>query len=223
MVQVEGMKNPMMHSYRMISAGLDAFEEHHALAPAAPTLRFRLRQNRQPVGTVSAEPISLRIVGDGSVDPVVLPVGEDGIVTIPRIGWAVEQKADLIFNRKKNQVSGMPDVRTPGLPANARRLGDLRLQCKVLVGMLKSELNIILRAAITTALTSADWCGSRHLTLMTQAPGMIAEAFLSHGNRSAAIKFHEDYFDAPIANPDWPDDALIEVKLTRKVDEVITP
>ena len=41
-VEVQGVKNPDMKSYRAVVAGLDAFEEHHALAPTVPELRFRL-------------------------------------------------------------------------------------------------------------------------------------------------------------------------------------
>jgi len=33
----------------------------------------------------------------------------------------------------------VPEVRTPGLPENVRRLGDLRLECKVMIEIAKEE------------------------------------------------------------------------------------
>lgn len=60
-VNVNSLKNPEMHAYRSVWAGLDAFEAHHALAPSAP-LKFRiLRPDGSPVST--ADGLALRLAG----------------------------------------------------------------------------------------------------------------------------------------------------------------
>jgi hypothetical protein len=52
----------------------------------------------------------------------------------------------------------MPDVRTPGVPATMRRLGDLRLECRVLVDIAKNYLGFLFRASINTLMLTSDWC-----------------------------------------------------------------
>ena len=209
-VQVEGIRNPMMHSYRTIIAGLDAFDKFHALAPTAPEVRFRLAANKGAKGRVSSEPLTLRIVGSG--EPVVLPVGADGTVLIPRIQSAYDDKADVVLNRRKDQLHGTPEVRTPGLPANVRRLGDVRLECQIVMAMVKNEIPFLLRAAGNVAL-GTDWCNLKKGSYWWSAPGVIEDAFISYGNRSAAVKSNGRAFLLPIPDPAWPDDALIAFKL----------
>lgn len=209
-VHVEGVKNPLMHSYRTIVAGLDAFDKHHALAPAATEVRFRLELKQHVPGRVSTEPLALRIVGSG--EAVVLPVGADGTVLIPRIQRAYDDKADVVLNRRKDQLEGRPEVRTPGLPANVRRLGDVRLECQIIMAMVKEEIPFLLRAAGNVAL-GTDWCNHKKGSYWWSAPGVIDDAFISSGNRSAAIQSNGRAFLIPIPDPAWPDDALIEFKL----------
>jgi len=122
-VEVQGVKNPDMRSYRAVVAGLDAFEEHHALAPAVPELRFRLSA-RGSAELPAGDALYLRIVGNG--EPIPVPVTADGSFTVPRVQSAVDDDADLVLNRKKGVLKGRPDIRTPGLAENVRRLGDLR-------------------------------------------------------------------------------------------------
>lgn len=207
-VRIDGVKRPVMHSYRTISAGLDAFDQFHHLAPGVPQLRFRLRINRNQKDALAGEPLTLRIVGAG--EPMVIPFDPDGTVAIPRSQRAYDEKADLVVNRKKSQLHGVPDVRTPGLPATMRRLGDLRLQCQVMIAMTKAELNVLVRTA-ASAVIGTDWCSDKRIRIMTEGPGVLHDAFISHGNRSAALTIKDCFFLPPIQDASWPDDALIEM------------
>jgi hypothetical protein len=154
-VEIQGVRNPDMKSYRAVVAGLDAFEDHHALAPAVTELRFLLSA-RAGTKPPSGDPLYLRIVGNG--DPVPVPIAADGTFTIPRVQSAIDDDADLILNRKKGVLKGRPDIRSPGLPDNVRRLGDLRLECQVMVAIAKKEVGLMLNLFINTMAMTSNWC-----------------------------------------------------------------
>ena len=209
-VSVNGIRNPDLRSYRSLIAGLDAFEAHHNLAPEVPEARFRFVA-LSAVGLVAQEALNLRIVG--SAEPVQVPIAADGTFVVPRIKAAIDDDADLILNRKKGTLEGMVEILTPGLPTNVRRLGDLRLQCQVLMAIAKSELNFVQRAAMTAVMTTSDWCSSRKGQHWMQAAQLIDSAIISAGDRRAPIEFQGHRFLAPIADTTWPDNALIELQL----------
>lgn len=210
-VSVNGIKDPELMSYRTLLAGLDAFEAHHDLAPAAPTLRFKLNSLAKDM---NPESLSLRIQSDDAAIPVAIAM--DGSFQLPRNQLAYEQNADLVLNQKKGSIRGREDVRTPGIPENMRRLGDLRLECQVRVAMAKAEMNMLQRAAITTVLMGTDWCQSKAAKRMSPAPAELKSAILLFGDRRLSLQIAPDkrYFVAPIADKTWPDDALIEFEFS---------
>src|SRR5690606_32992129 len=61
-VHVNAMRNPEVRKYKVILAGLDAFDRHRQMAPAVERLHFRLRKQGKDE---SAQPLALRLVGDG--------------------------------------------------------------------------------------------------------------------------------------------------------------
>jgi hypothetical protein len=125
-VAVNALRNPELKPYRVMSAGLDAFDEHRKLAPNA-TLKFKLSKSGEGHGGASNwDGVTLRLVGSDSASPV--PIEADGSFVLPRSKQAYDDEAELILNQKKATTRFYVDVRTPGLPANVRRLGDLRLE-----------------------------------------------------------------------------------------------
>lgn len=208
-VEVSGVRNPELRSYRNIVAGLDAFEEHHALAPNAPELRFRLRPKRGQPPLEKGEPLSVRIVGNG--EPVVLPVAADDTFTVPRLQSALDDNADMILNRRKGLVDGMPQVRTPGLPDNVRRLGDVRLECQVLTAIGKREMGFMLRAAISTVMFSGNWCGQRRAQFWFSASRPLQSAVIRENGREGEVKVQKWSFLPPVGDDSWSNEALIEL------------
>jgi hypothetical protein len=207
-VEVNSIRNPEMRSYRSIWAGFKAFDEHHALAPAAP-LRFRLlRPDGEPAG--AADGLALRLASD--VGSVPISIGPDGMLDIARSQAAYDADATFLLNQKKGRYSALPDVRTPGLPENTRRLGDLRLECRVTVAIAKEQLNFVTRAAINTLMLGSDWCGKKDMHVAFPATRELEGATIRHGGRTRALELHGKAFMAPIGHPDWPDDALIEMR-----------
>ena len=124
-VTVSTTRDPVDKSYRKMIKGMDRFEREHALAPAA-TLRFRLLPR---LSTAKMTGITLRVAGDNVTLPV--PVAEDNSFVLPRNEQALREDAAVLANRKTNSMTWRASVQTPGLPDGVRRLGDLRLECKV--------------------------------------------------------------------------------------------
>src|SRR5687768_18457460 len=120
-----GLRNPVAKSYRRMVAGMERFEKRHHLAPEA-TLRFKLLpRNRQ----TRMEGVTLDIEGRTFFKN--LEVAPDHTFTLPRDATALKENASVMPNRKAGTMTWRAEIRTPGLPPDTRRLGDLRLECEV--------------------------------------------------------------------------------------------
>jgi hypothetical protein len=209
-VEVPGIRDPMMRTYRGVVAGLDAFDEYHRLAPEAPPVRFRFSQKIK--GAPYEKGLQVRIVGKG--DATLIAVDDAGDFSVPRIAAAYEDDADVILNRKEDLFRAAPVVRTPGLAPDVLRLGDLRLNCQVTVAIVKHEVGFFARAAITTLVRTGDWCNIKDSHFAFPAPEQqaIASAYIVDGNRSAKVQINDKWsVMAPLGNPAWSDDALIHL------------
>jgi hypothetical protein len=227
-VPVNGVKNPEMKSYRAAWAGLDMFEKQHELAPAVPVLQFRILNNRgharcagicgvsltrQP--GADEQTFALRIASDN--DSLAVPVSPEGLFTLPRIQAAYDDKAELVLNQKKGSYKISAEVRTPGLPENVRRLGDLRLECKVQVAIFKEEAPFWLLAMVNSILLTTDWCMKEKLAdepvrFGYASPRALLAAALVSGERRQRLPHGQRSFMVPLGERSWPDDALIELE-----------
>ena len=226
-VTVSATRDPVDKSYRKMIKGMDRFEREHALAPTA-ALRFHLLAR---VATARMSGITLRIVGDNVSVPVA--VADDNSFVLPRNEQAWREDAAVLANRKTDSMTWRASVRTPGLPAGVRRLGDLRLECKV--GM---DAGLISNSApvfgwLSNLLTDTDQvCSSPNGNYLFFAERAIYGVTLRFGERVAALPFKMLYaagdqsaatlpycdcqvllersYYAPIWNISWPDDTLVE-------------
>ncbi|MGW8390670.1 hypothetical protein [Pseudoduganella sp. HUAS MS19] len=212
-VEVQGVKNPDMKSYRAVVAGLDAFEEHHALAPAVPELRFRLAA-REGQEQTAGDALYLRIVGNG--DPVPVPIARDGTFSLPRVQSAIDDDADLILNRKKGVLKGYPDIRTPGLPENVRRLGDLRLECQVMIAIAKKEMGLMMKLFVNTVTMTSNWCAmsfdKKKVRFSFRSLRPLEGAEIVDGGRRERIETSDFSYRSPIGESDWSNEARIELR-----------
>ena len=138
-------------------------------------------------------------------------VGADGLLVIGRGRAAYDADASFILNQKKGRFSAVAEIRTPGLPPNVRRLGDLRLECRVMVAIARDGLNFVTRAAVNALMLGSDWCGRKDMNLSFPVDRALASARLSHAGRSMNLDLHGKSYMAPVGKRDWPDDALIEL------------
>ena len=209
-VQINAVKNPEIRSYRAVEAGLDAFDEYHHIAAAVPELRFRLVLHDDQ-GEPGQAP-GLRLAGDDFSMPI--PISPSGHFTVPRSAAARDADASLILNRKKNTFRASVDIRTPGLADNVRRLGDLRLECKVAIAIAKKEVSLLAVAAANIMLGTGDWCsklGGTGSGISYQAQDILASATLVQGDRRLALKTSKRDFTVPVGDASWANDALVEL------------
>ncbi len=231
-VAVSATRNPVDKSYRKMLKGMDLFEAKHAMAPDA-LLRYKLLP-RQP-GT-NMEGIELQIVGDTFAMPV--PLAADRTFTLERDRRALDENASVRPNRKADSMTWRTEVRTPGLPANVRRLGDLRLECQV--GMeadLVSNVIPVIGQISKFLDRMRDYCDKRdaHYYFFSERP--LFSVTMVAGGRRQILAVDELYAGAssdplsqsdlahcdcqvlldrtyymPLGDKSWPDDTLIELE-----------
>ncbi len=225
-VHVNAMRNPEIRKYKHILAGLDTFDKYHSLAPKVDRLRFTAEPRKKQEVPVTPK---VRLVGERDFT---LPIALDanGRFEVPRSEQAEDADSELELNQKKGVYRIGVEVRTPGLPDNRRRLGDLRLECKVQIAIAKSEIPFIWVGVINGFLLRTDWCsffGDEKSTAYDgaakdahfgyRAARPIKEAVLVEGNRSALLKSKGQSFEVPIGNSTWSDEAIIELTYTEDV------
>jgi hypothetical protein len=225
-VPVNGVKNPEMKSYRAVWKGLEKFDDEHALAPSVPQLRFRVMGNKnknQCIGMCATNTLALpgegqqftlRIAGEDVSVPV--PIAPDGYFIVPRNAALYDANADLILNQKKGSYKMSVEVRTPGLPENVRRLGDLRLECKVQVAIAKEEIPLWIVALANSVLLTRDWCmaslGKEQVNFSFYSPSTVASARITYGDRSEKLESGKHSFSVRLGDTSWPNDALVQLE-----------
>jgi hypothetical protein len=226
-VRVSTTRDPVDKSYRKMIKGMERFEREHAFAPAAP-LRFHLLP-RTP--DLRMDGITLRVAGDTVSVPV--PIAADNSFVLPRNEQALREDAAVLANRKTTSMTWRALIRTPGLPPDTRRLGDLRLECLVGTEAGLVSNNSQLFAWLSDALTSPDQvCNSPNGNYLFFAERPLFGVRLRAGDRVEELPFKMLYaggdqtpemlrfcdcqvlldrtYYAPIWDKSWPDDTLVE-------------
>ena len=124
-ISAKANRDPVEKSYRKMVRGMDLFENEHRIAPNA-SLRFKLLP-RKPQTDMNS--ILLEVIGT-AVDFAV-PIAPDHTFILARNPQAFDENAQVVPNRKAQSMTWRTEIRTPGLAPNTRRLGDLRLECRV--------------------------------------------------------------------------------------------
>ncbi|WP_371866562.1 hypothetical protein [Duganella alba] len=212
MVVVNGTRSPDLQPYRYMLSGLDAFEDNHELAPRATEVRFRMTpRGKAPAGALDS--LAVRLSGEKT--DIALPLDAQHSFLLPRNEQAEDENADVVLNQKKDYYGFMPLVRSPGVPEGMRRLGDIRLECRVLMAVAKNYIPFLMRAMINTLMLSTDWCGFKDFDMGVKSDVAIASATLVDGEVRVPLKVAKDgkSYSAPIGNKRYSNDALIEVEL----------
>ncbi len=200
-----------------------AFEEHHALAPAA-TLAFRLYPRR---ATPEFASLRLFLVTDDGRVPV--PLDDHQRFTLDPAWSGIGQGAVLQANVPDGDIAWHADVRTPGIPDGERRLGDLRLECEVdtfhgnLQRGLRSPASAILAAQgqLCRDDDAEAWFADEPVFGVTLVDGArrqpLAYSYLhgSTGTMALAALFDWSYhlrdraYFLPLEDASWPDDTRV--------------
>lgn len=226
-VRVPFVRDPVDKSYRRMIKGMDRFERDRALAPDA-TLRFRLLP-RLP--NSSLDGITLRILGDSGAVP--LPIAPDFSFVLPRNPQALAEDAAVIASRRSDSMTWRAWVQSPGLAPGTRRLGDLRLECRVGMdaGLISNTSPMF--AWLTDMLTDTDKvCNHPDGNYLFFSDRPLFSVSLRHGSRSEVLPFHMLYaggqqtremlpfcdcqvlldrsYYVPLWDNSWPDDTIVE-------------
>jgi len=230
-VTTTAMRDPVEKSYRKILRGMDIFEDQKRLHAPDATLRFKLLP-RQPGTDMNG--ITVEITGDTVALPVF--VARDKTFTLERNPKALAEDAAVMPNRKASSMTWRAEIRTPGLPPNTRRLGDLRLEC--LVGNeagLISNSRAVFGQIASMIVGPEAYCGradsqylffsERPLFGVTLVSGTRREALpidrlYAGASYDAGLKSDLPYCDCqvlidrtyflPLGDRSWPDDTLVE-------------
>jgi hypothetical protein len=202
----------------------------HHLAPQAP-LRYKILPRRY---TTNMSDIALYIVGSTVDEPV--PIAPDSTFVLPRIEKAWQEDAVVSPNRKALTMTWRTEIRTPGMPRNVRRLGDLRLEC--LVGMeadLVSNANSVISRMARMFSDPQSYCGRKEARYLFFAEKPIFSVTLTAGARREILAIDKLYAEAsddpglkadlpfcdcevlldrtyfmPLGDTSWPDDTRVE-------------
>ena len=229
-VTVGAPRDPVDKSYRKMLKGMDLFEQKHGMAPNA-SLRYKLLPRQRDT---KMDGIVLEIVGNTVAIPVA--VAADHTFTLERHLQALDEDASVMPDRNAHSMTWRAEIRTPGLPLNTRRLGDLRLEC--FVGMeadLVSNVRPVIGQVANFVLRMLGYCDGRvvHYLFFSEQP--LFGVTMVAGNRREALSVDELYAGAsydpalqadlpycdcqvlldrtyfmPLGDPTWPDDTLVE-------------
>lgn len=221
---------PVEKSYRQMIRGMDLFDRQRSMSPQG-LLRFKLLPRRADTEMAS---ISVEVAGKNVEFAVA--VAPDDTFALPRNRQAFDENAVVTPNRRKQSMTWRSDIRTPGLPANTRRLGDLRLECRV--GMeagLLSNAPTLAGRLLSALLDSPAYCDEPRPLYLFFADRPLFSVALVHGARREVLSSDMLYAGAsvnpnlaadlpycdcevlvdrtyflPLGDRSWPDDTRVE-------------
>ncbi len=229
-ITAKANREPVEKSYRKMIRGMDLFEKQRGISPNA-SLRFKLLPRRRETDMTSIE---IEVVGS-SVDFRV-PVAPDHTFTLQRNQQAFDEDAQVTPNRKAQSMTWRTEIRTPGLPPNTRRLGDLRLECQV--GMeagLISNSSTFMGRIVSAVLDTPAYCDRKAPQYLFFSDRPLFSVVLVAGERREILAIDRLYAGAsdnprlgdelpycdcevlvdrtyflPLGDRSWPDDTLVE-------------
>ena len=217
-------------SYRKMVKGIDLFEKLHVMAPAA-SLRFKLLPRKRDT---NMKGIVLEVIGD-SVD-IPVAIAADNTFTLQRNAQALAEDAVVTPNRKSRSMTWRTEIRTPGLPPDTRRLGDLRLECKIGMeaGLVSNNATLIGRLANTLS-DVLGYCEHKDARYLFFADRALFAVRLVAGERREVLAIDKLYasesddpglpqdlphcdcevlvdrtYFVPLGDRSWPDDTRVE-------------
>jgi hypothetical protein len=225
--------DPVEKSYRRIVRGIDLFEAQRALAPAAP-LRFKVLARKRDT---DMQQIEMYVMGSSVEFPVL--IASDNTFALERNPRALDEDAQVVPNRKARSMTWRTDIRTPGLPPNVRRLGDLRLECRVGMeaGLISESVNLVARIAgalVRPFVNTPAYCDKLDPQYLFFADRPIFGVTLVDGARREVVPISRLYGGAieegddedrsgcdcellvdrtyylPLGDRSWPDDTRVE-------------
>lgn len=203
----------------------ELFEKHHALAPQA-ALKFKVLARTR---AEHQQALELALVTRHSRVPVPLDADDNFSIdpTWSRYPDDTEVRSKLLDGR----VTWRADIRTPGWPSNERRLGDLRLQCRVgfFSGVARSDSQGLFKSLVRFVFSQPDACENAYssgssfadrpvfaVTLIDGARRLTLSNAMLHGLGDVSgepydwgFLLRERMFRLPMGDKAWSDDTRV--------------
>ena len=208
-VVVVAHRKPFRLSARALRAAHATFGEQRDRFAPNSSLRFVASMTRDEPAT---RPITLRLTDGTRSVPIVLDT--DGGFTLPTLP---DGKWWLEGNHGPRQLRIRPLVLSPGSDRYDRRLGDVRLQCRVLWAMGKADAPLI-AAPLVGLVDAAGACDSRRIGFYERTPRPIQTATLVENARVVPLRTMKDRrsYQMPTAGRsfgDFGDEARVRIAL----------
>lgn len=215
-VDVQSARDPDLRPYRTMLKGLDAYADHGQLAPGAP-LRFRLFAKAP---SAKLDGVTLHLSAENLSIPI--PLAQDGTFMLARDKTAYDANADLVSNKRRDSLGWRPDIHTPGLPPNVRRLGDLRLECEVRWAVEQDQLSFVKRNLFKLA---GGPCHSSLVHVPFSAFRPLASVQARSGERTLDILVTGDRlrYVPPLHDQSWNDDTVLTLSYGDDANVAGTP
>ena len=151
-----------------------AYAKYRHLAPQAP-LRFRVEDASKSDGP----PRFWLSTGDDIVD---LPISADGMVDLSNM--VITKDTKLSSNRTKGRLRLWPEILSPNTSPNARRLGDLRLECQILWAVIKDEIPLPIKVTFAWV---GNPCASKTIPINFPAPFTLSRAAVEYEGKTQSV------------------------------------
>ena len=161
----------------------------------------------------------------------------DNTFTLERRAAALKENASVRPNRKAKTMTWRAEIRTPGLPPDTRRLGDLRLECEVgmQAGLISNYRPLLFGLLDPFLREGPEYCRRTDPRYLFFAERPLFGVTLVAGDRSEALPVERLYGGAsrdshwkdelpycdcevlmdrayfmPLGDSSWPDDTLVK-------------
>lgn len=199
-ITVSGSNRPLRIEGEQLEAARRVFERERARFAPASRLLWQVTLD----GDEALGPVVLGLVtstGQAALGPDA--AGRFALPPrAPGEAWRM-----LVGNRSRTVLSVLPAVISPGHEGGVRRLGDLRLECRVAWALLADDPVVKARKLPR----SPESCGRAGVTVGFRAPAPLVGARLAEGGRSAAVSLAGDgvHYRPPLADARWSDAATV--------------
>lgn len=199
-VVVNASKRPFAVDAKALQRASAAFDKYRSLAPEAP-LRFRAK-DRTPTG----EALRIWIERGDFVETIL--VGADGLLILPKTAFS--GGARLLANRSQDGLSLFPEILSPSTSLHVRRLGDLRLQCRVGWALQLDEIPLYVRTSFTMA---GGMCNSGKIAYLPYVGFRVSSAELRGSTDSQPVPVTKGgAYRPPIHERSLNNDVIIDLK-----------
>ena len=230
-ISAKANPDPVEKSYRRMIQGMDLFDKERSLVAPGAALRFKLLPRRPDT---DLNRIEMEVIG--TTVEFAVPIAPDQTFTLARNPKAYDENAQVSPNRRAQTMTWRTEIKTPGLPPNTRRLGDLRLECRVgmQAGLISNRSNIVGRM-VKALLDTPAYCDRQAPLYLFFADRPLFSVALASGTRREILSIDMLYAAAsddpklkdelpycdcevlvdrtyvlPLGDRSWPDDTRVE-------------